>query len=106
MREAQLLRDIQLALGARRGIRVFRMNVGKARDPITGQVVTFGTPGMGDLLVLVGARYLWLELKGATGRQRPAQRAFQDTVRGELQGRYEVVRTVEQAVRAVEGAMS
>ena len=102
MTERELGHRVLVRIGALPGVRVFRMNVGRARAP-NSQVVTFGVPGMGDYLVLVAGRYAWLELKGPRGQQTPAQQAFQRMVHG-LGGVYAVVRTVEDAVKAVEAA--
>ena len=98
--EAQLSHDVQLAIGALPGVRIFRMQVGTARDPSTGQVVRFGVPGMADWLVCVGVAHGWLELKSATGRLRPDQLRFQDAVLRNG-GVYRVARTVEEAIALV-----
>lgn len=94
--ETRIQQEILLRLGARRGVRVFRMNTGKARDPATGQVVTFGVPGMADVLVLVRDRYVWLEVKTAAGRLSEPQRNFQAAVRS-IGGVCEVVRSADEA---------
>lgn len=107
--EAEILARIQLALGGRPDVRVFRMNVGLARDPRTGQTIRFGVPGMADLLCLVRlpdplpSAFLWLEVKSVVGRLRPEQEAFQRMVQerfGSLH--YAVARSVEAAEAAVE----
>jgi len=94
--ETRIQQEILLRLGARRGIRVFRMNTGMAVDPSTGQRVRFGTPGMADILVLIRDRYVWLEVKTATGRQSEPQRNFQAAVRS-IGGVCEVVRSADEA---------
>src|SRR5262245_29166729 len=92
MTEAQVVREVLVTLGARPDCLVRRRNVGKARDPKTGQVVTFGTQGEADVEVTVrGGREVFLECKSATGRQRPEQVAFQRRVTS-LGAIYRVVR--------------
>jgi hypothetical protein len=100
--EAQVLREVLLAVGGRPDCLAIRRNIGKARDPLTGQVVTFGLEGEGDVEVLLaGGRYLYLECKSPTGRLRPAQERFAARV-AELGGAYRVVRSADEAVAAVE----
>ena len=49
--EAQLLREILVALGCRPGVRAFRNSVGLARDPRTDQHVQFGlVKGASDII--------------------------------------------------------
>lgn len=96
MTEREIQQQILERIGARPGVRVFRMNTGRARNPATGQVVTFGAPGMADLLVLVGPRYLWLEVKSPTGRQRPDQVKFQAAIE-RIGGAYAVARSADEA---------
>lgn len=98
--ERDIQREILLALGRMERVRAFRLNVGFAKDR-RGRGVRFGVPGMADILVLVGPRYLWLEVKIPSGRQSPEQRAFESMV-SELGGAYRLVRSVEEALRAVE----
>lgn len=102
--KSKLERDIQteimLALGSRPGVRVFRLNVGLGHTA-RGAVVRFGLPGMADLLVCTGAKYLWLECKSKSGSLRPAQRNFRDTIRA-IGGAYAVVRSVDEALAALE----
>ncbi len=96
MSETRIQQEILLRMGSRRGIRVFRMNTGMARDPATGQRIRFGTPGMADILVLIRDRYVWLEVKTERGRQSEAQRNFQAAIRG-IGGICEVVRSADEA---------
>jgi hypothetical protein len=59
------------------GCRIFRQNTGAA--VIKGQRVSFGTPGQGDLRMVVAPEG-WLveiEVKTATGRQSPKQKKYQ-----------------------------
>jgi hypothetical protein len=103
--ESVLLAQILLALGSRPDCRVFRNNVGKLPDPRSGRWVTFGlAPGAPDIVcVLRGGRFMGIEVKTPTGRLRPEQEAFRDMLLN-LGADYVVVRSVEDAVQAVEGA--
>jgi hypothetical protein len=57
-------------------------------------------PGFADLVVLSGGRVLFLEVKTATGRLRPAQEMFRDTVL--KQGFcWALVRSVDDAIAAL-----
>lgn len=103
MSEAQILHAILLALGSRPELRIFRNNVGLARDPNSGQHLRFGlVAGASDLLGLVKprGRFLALEVKSEKGRVRPEQQAFIDMVNN-MGGVGRVVRSVEQALEAV-----
>lgn len=90
------------ALGQIEGVKAFRLNVGFARS-VKGHGVRFGVPGMADILVLVGDRYLWLEVKTPSGRQSKQQEAFQQAVES-IGGLYRVVKSVDEALAAVEEA--
>lgn len=90
------------ALGQLEGVKAFRLNVGFARD-VKGHGVRFGVPGMADILALVGDRYVWLEVKTPSGRQTSQQKRFEAAV-ASIGGRYHVVRSVEEALAAVEEA--
>lgn len=107
--ESHILAQIQLALGSRPGIRLFRQNVGIARDPTTGQTVRFGVPGMADLLCLLAPpavpapTFLWLEAKSQTGRLRPDQIRFRDFIAAFAgPNHYAVARSVEDAEAAIQ----
>lgn len=98
-----LVNQIMLAIGARPNCRVFQNNVGFAKDPISGQVVKFGTKGMADLLAIVGPYHLWIECKTGKGVLSEQQKRFRQTiltVAGEAH--HVVARSVEDAVNAVE----
>lgn len=86
------------------GLFVWRQNTGKARDPRTGAVVTFGLPGQGDLTgLLPGGRRLEIECKTARGRLSPDQRAFGERITAEG-GLYVVARDVRTTVDIVRRA--
>ncbi len=92
MTETDLLRTLQLA-ATQQGLRLFRNNVGQLQDARSGLVVRFGLcTGSSDLigwtpLVITPAHvgrtlaiFTAVEVKTPTGRVRPAQAQFLDTV--------------------------
>lgn len=100
--EAQILREVLIAVGSRPDCLAIRRSVGTARDPTTGQVLRFGLEGEADVEAIVkGGRVVFLECKSQTGRQRPAQAAFQRRVES-LGCTYRIVRSAEEAIAAVE----
>lgn len=106
MKESPLQHDIRLALMKTDGCAFWRNNVGLAtfKDDRTGEVrtVRFGLfKGSSDNIGLVGERFCALETKTETGRLSPEQKMFLDLVR-RLGGYADVVRSVEQALEAVE----
>lgn len=112
MTERELLRRVQLAVGARPDCRVFRNSVGIAVDPRTGQHIRFGlAPGSSDLIGWVRrsscgcARFFAAECKSDTGRETPEQAAFGRAVRT-AGGLYVLARSEGEVVRAVEEASS
>lgn len=104
--EAEVQAAILRALGQRRDLKIFRRNVTVSRD-LTGRVIRSGIPGEADLEVLLAplGSYLGLEVKSATGRQSPEQQVWQRTVEA-LGGAYAVVRSVEEAEKAVQSAQA
>lgn len=97
-----------LALGQRADLRLFRANVGVAKDQRTGGIVRFGTPGQPDLMGILTVQgvgvWIGIEVKTATGRQSEAQVKYQQMV--ERQGGvYLLCRSVEDAVRGVDQAI-
>jgi hypothetical protein len=103
--EATILREILLAIGARPDCRVWRVNTGVARDPVTGRVVRFGTPGGSDIqgIVAPSGRFIGLEVKSKSGQVSAEQRAWGEMVRRNG-GFWDVVRSVADAERAIEEA--
>jgi hypothetical protein len=106
MTEAEILRAVQLRIGARPDCRVFRNSVGVARDQ-SGQVIRFGlAPGSSDLIGWVTrkacgcARFFAPEIKSETGRQTPEQKLFERAVLS-AGGIYLLVRSADDAERAV-----
>jgi|SRR5882672_5297394 len=104
--ETLIMDQIRLALGRDPGVLLFRNNIGSAQMH-GGFRVTFGVggPGGADLLGILDARPLAIEVKSATGRQSPEQRRFQ--VLWEARGGiYLMPRNVDEAVAQVSDARS
>ena len=91
--ETTLQQQIRLALGSRTDLRLFRNQVGQLPDPRTGRPVQFGLArGSADLIGwrtviitpdMVGQRiavFTSIEVKTPTGRIRPEQHAWLNTV--------------------------
>lgn len=57
-------------------------------------------PGFADLVVLSQGKVMFLEVKSSTGRLRPAQEAFRDTVTEQGFG-WALVRSVDDALAAL-----
>jgi hypothetical protein len=82
------------------GVRVFRQNTGRAT--IRGSLVTFGTPGQGDLRCIISPEG-WLveiEVKSPTGRQAPNQHKYEAMLTS-LGALYILARCVEDVWRAL-----
>jgi hypothetical protein len=109
MREAQLQDEIRLALGQLEGVVVWRNNVGVGRVGVHGTPVRYGLAvGSADLVGLVRmpdgtGRFLAIEVKTARGVVSDEQARWLRLVRG-LGGYAVVVRSVEDAIAAVEAA--
>ena len=91
--ETTLQQRIRLAHGSRTDLRLFRNNCGSLPDPRTGRPVQFGLArGSADLIgwrtvvvtpEMVGQRiavFTSIEVKTPTGRIRPDQQAWLNTV--------------------------
>lgn len=101
--ESAIQADILLELGSRPDVRLWRANVMTGRSLATGRVYTAGIPGQADLTGFIrpeGWR-LEVEVKSATGRQRPEQRAFQQAI-DHGGGCYILARSVDEAVFQLE----
>lgn len=112
MSETKLVKDIQLEIGAREGLRLFRNNVGRlqAKD---GTWVQFGLcPGSSDLIGwksivvtpdMVGERiafFVALECKSPLGVRRAAQENFLAAVE-HAGGMGDFVRSVKEACQVL-----
>jgi hypothetical protein len=111
--ETTLQQQIRLAIGTRPEARIFRNQVGSLPDPRTGRLVTFGlAKGSADLIGwrsitvtpdMVGTRlaiFTSIEVKTPTGRVRPEQQAWLETVQ-QAGGVAGVARSVSDALRIV-----
>jgi hypothetical protein len=112
--ETDLQQRIRLALGTRPDVRAFRNQVGSLPDPRTGRLVTFGLArGSADLIgwctitvtpAMVGTRlaiFTSIEVKTPTGRVRPEQQAWLETVQ-QVGGIAIVARSVSDALAVLE----
>lgn len=78
--EADVLRAC-LQLLAVRGVFAWRNNSGNV--PVGNRLVRLAPPGTPDILgILPGGRLLAVEVKTATGKLRPSQRAWAEAARG------------------------
>jgi hypothetical protein len=75
LRERDLLRALHAQLNALPGAHVDRVNVALVRGP--GRTFRSAPVGFPDLIGAAGGRPLAVEVKSATGRQRPEQAAWQ-----------------------------
>jgi hypothetical protein len=112
MRESAIQKQIQLALGSRPDIRVFRNNVGFIK--LGDRAIRYGLmPGSGDLIgwhtrtitaADVGTQvavFLSVEVKNAAGRERPEQRLWRQAIQA-AGGIAFTARSAEEALAAVE----
>lgn len=107
MKENEIERNIRLALGATKDVRVFRNSVGQA--VVKGRTIRYGLlKGSSDLIGwrtvritpdMVGstlAQFVGVEVKTATGRLRPEQKMWLEMV-NEAGGKAIVARSAEDA---------
>ena len=99
MRETSLMRAIRAAVNVLPGARFWRNNVGV--DSERGVRYGLGI-GSADLVGVVHGTFVALEVKTTTGRVSDDQTRWLDAVR-RCGGVAEVVRSVEDAVRVVQG---
>lgn len=102
MSEASTQAEIMLYLGGLPNVRIWRQNTGKAM--LKGRMVQFGVPGQADLsgIIAPNGRRLEIEVKSATGRVRPQQKAFGAMIE-KMGGVFVVARTVEDVKDALQG---
>lgn len=97
--EAAVQRLVMAHLNTIPGVKVWRMNVGKAL--MRGRWVQFGVPGQADVSgAMHHGRRLEVELKALRGRQWPEQKAWQREMEA-LGALYIMPRTLEEAVTPV-----
>ena len=99
--EGQLLKLVMDWLAAEH-IFALRMNSGALRNP-AGKPVTFGVPGMADVLAFPHfpdfgyPMPTWIELKAPKGKQSELQRSFQAKVESEGH-RYVLARSLDDVI--------
>jgi hypothetical protein len=98
MTESQLQDAIRLALGSDPELCLWRNNVGQSTDQHTRRTIRFGVgnPGGSDLIGVFRGRFLAVEIKTPTGRQRDDQKLFQQLVERKG-GTYVILRSVDEA---------
>ena len=89
-----------LDLAPKLGAFAFRCDAGVKPGIRGGGMRRYGTPGASDVIAIVAGAFVAIEVKTGTGRQTEAQRAFAEKVQ-RAGGRYVVVRSVEDAARAL-----
>lgn len=98
--ETKLQNAIRAALSEYGFVR--RNNVGTFLTAY-GTPITLGVPGESDLTVFCrGGRTIFLEVKTPAGRQSKTQKRFEEYIKS-LGYEYYVVRSVEDALKIVEG---
>ena len=93
--QAQIVKELR-----HRGIMVFMVgNDSPAGDAVkAGRMIALGLlPGVSDLIVVLQARCVFLELKTPTGRLSEAQVKFQEKVEA-LGHQYAVARSLQEAI--------
>lgn len=100
MTESQIQHAILLAWGSHPGLRIWRSNTGVAK--MGDRSVRFGVVGQADIsgLMLPSGRRLEIEVKSATGRQRPEQVVFQRMIES-FGGLYVLARSLSDVDRAL-----
>lgn len=100
MTESTLLADILLRFGSDPRLRLWRANVLVAQDK-SGRVVRSGVKGQADISgILMGGRRIEIEVKTATGQQRPEQKKWQAMIE-RFGGLYVLARSVDDVERAL-----
>lgn len=100
MTESTLLSDILIRFGSDPRLRIWRANVLVAQDK-SGRVVRSGVKGQADISgILMGGRRIEIEVKTATGQQRPEQKKWQAMIE-RFGGLYVLARTPDDVERAI-----
>lgn len=101
MTEAEIQHAILARYGLDKRLKLWRSNSGAAQGR-NGRLIRFGVKGQGDLSgILKNGRRLEIEVKSATGRQTPEQKAFGEMIT-KYNGIYMLVRSVETACSYIE----
>jgi hypothetical protein len=99
MSENVIQAEILLAIGRIPGLLIWRQNVGKMRAA-NGRVVSFGVPGCPDIIGCYRGRFIGIEVKTLTGKQREAQVRFQSALE-RAGGIYVIARSPDDALSAL-----
>jgi hypothetical protein len=102
MSENVVQAEILLAIG-RLPNAIFWRNQTGALPSRTGRVVRFGLIGSPDIIGCVNGRFVGIEVKSSTGKQREAQANFQRAFE-KAGGIYILARSASDAVSAIEAA--
>jgi hypothetical protein len=99
IKEAALLQSVMQWLRLR-GVFHWRNNSGAIKTQ-SGRFISFGYKGSADIIAIDKGRMLMLECKSSTGRQSPAQKAFQ--LRFEREGGVYVLLKPDNWIEQLEG---
>lgn len=99
MTEAVALAEILLAIGRIPGAIFWRNQTG-ALPSRTGRVVRFGLNGSPDIIGCIRGRFVGIEVKSATGKQREAQINFQRAFE-RAGGTYVLARSVDDVLEVL-----
>lgn len=100
--EAAAQAEILLAIGRIQGSIFWRNNTGSLPSR-TGRVVKFGLVGSPDIIGCYRGRFVGIEVKSSTGKQREAQINFQRAFE-RSGGLYILARSASDAIAALEAA--
>lgn len=92
--------DILLAIGRVPGMIAWRNNTGALPDK-SGRVVRYGLLGSPDILACYRGRFVGIEVKSRTGKQREAQVNFQRAFE-RAGGTYVLARSVDDVLTAIQ----
>ena len=102
MNEHSIQNSIRIELSAQ-GYCVFRINTGKVKMA-DGRWFDTGVPkGFSDLIAIKDGEITFIEVKDATGRVRPEQKKFLQTMRERYGCRAGIARSVEDAICLCKG---
>lgn len=103
--ESQIRKEIMLALGSRRDVRIWNNNTGRLIDS-TGRQVSYGLcVGSSDLIgILSDGRFLALEVKRPGGKPTNEQVVFLEIIK-KFGGVAGIVTSVAEAQRVVDDAL-
>lgn len=95
--------EILLAIGRMPGLLCWRNNTGALPDR-SGRVIRYGLPGSPDILACYRGRFVGIEVKTVTGKQRTAQINFQRAFEGSG-GLYILARSPADVFAAIEAVV-